>query len=51
MVKDAAGAVWDVGEDALVRQGAQAVRLPRRTAFRAFWFGWFAQFPDTELVK
>jgi hypothetical protein len=27
------------------------VRLARRTAFRAFWFGWYAQFPDTVLVK
>lgn len=51
-VKDAAGARWDVGEDALVRRRrAPAVRLARRTAFRAFWFGWYAQFPDTELVK
>jgi hypothetical protein len=51
-VNDAAGAVWDVGEDALVRRApAAAARLPRRTAFRAFWFGWYAQFPDTELVK
>ena len=50
-LKDATGATWDVGEEALVRSGPSPVRLPRRTAFRAFWFGWFAQFPDTELVK
>jgi hypothetical protein len=50
-VRDTAGAIWDVAEDALVRQGSSPTRLPRRTAFRAFWFGWFAQFPDTELVK
>jgi hypothetical protein len=24
---------------------------PRVPARRAFWFGWFAQFPETELVK
>jgi hypothetical protein len=40
-----------VTEVALVLEGTPAVRLPRRTAFRAFWFGWFAQFPDTVLVK
>ena len=50
-VRDAAGATWEVGEEAVVRQDGSGVRLPRRTAFRAFWFGWFAQFPDTELVK
>jgi len=27
---------------------APLARLPAR---RAFWFGWFAQFPDTELVR
>jgi hypothetical protein len=25
--------------------------LRRVTAFRAFWFGWYAQFPDTILIK
>ncbi len=24
---------------------------PRVSAQRAFWFGWYAQFPDTLLVK
>ncbi len=50
-VRDAAGRQWDVHEDALVLSGPSSIRLPRRTAFRAFWFGWHAQFPDTELVK
>ena len=27
------------------------VRLPRVAAQRAFWFGWYAQFPETELIK
>jgi hypothetical protein len=48
---DLAGRRWAVTEVALVLEGTPAVRLPRRTAFRAFWFGWFAQFPDTVLVK
>jgi hypothetical protein len=50
-VRDTRGRVWEVGEDALVLAGAAPVKLPRRTAFRAFWFGWYAQFPDTVLVK
>jgi len=50
-VRDAAGASWTVSEDALVPTAAGAALLPRVTAFRAFWFGWYAQFPDTILVK
>ncbi len=42
------GEVWQVTEDALV---AGAVRLRRVPAFRAFWFGWVAQFPGTKLIK
>jgi len=28
--------------------GPVAPRVPAR---RAFWFGWHAQFPDTELIR
>lgn len=49
-VRDGTGAVWDVTEDALVPRAGGA-SLPRVPAFRAFWFGWYAQFPDTVLVK
>jgi hypothetical protein len=49
-VRDQAGALWTVTEDALVSRTGSAV-LPRVPAFRAFWFGWYAQFPDTILVK
>ena len=35
-------------EDALV---SEDVRLERVPAYRAFWFGWVAQFPDTKLIK
>jgi hypothetical protein len=49
-VRDQTGALWTVTEDALVpRAGTKP--LPRVPAFRAFWFGWYAQFPDTVLVK
>ena len=49
-VIDAAGRVWQVSEDALVPEDAAAVRLARVPAQRAFWFGWYAQFPDTALI-
>ena len=50
-VVDAGGSVWRVTEDALVAEAPSDDRLPRVAAQRAFWFGWFAQFPDTILIK
>jgi hypothetical protein len=47
-VEDAQGRAWRIDEDAL--RHAEQVR-PRIPARRAFWFGWHAQFPDTELVR
>jgi hypothetical protein len=44
------GGRWRGNEDALVHE-TSSVRAARRTAFRAFWFGWHAQFPDTESIK
>jgi hypothetical protein len=41
---------WEVTEDALVATGRLPPR-PRLAAQRAFWFGWHAQFPRTELVR
>ena len=49
-IADDSGAQWRITEDALVAESGD-VRLPRVTANRAFWFGWYAQFPDTILVK
>jgi hypothetical protein len=49
-LEDAGGGRWRITEDALVQeQGAE--RRARVPAHRAFWFGWYAQFPETELVK
>ena len=45
---DDSGRTWKVTEGALV---SEDVRLERVPAHRAFWFGWFAQFPETRLVK
>lgn len=50
-VRDAAGRMWQVTEAALVSRDDPARRLARVAAHRAFWFGWYAQFPDTMLVK
>ena len=49
-VADATGAVWAVEENALVAESDTTRRLPRVAAQRAFWFGWYAQFPETVLV-
>ena len=50
-VADDAGRVWSITEGALVLEGDPRVRLPRLPAQRAFWFGWYAQFPNTELIQ
>ncbi len=46
-VADATDGAWRISEDALERDDVRLVRLP---AQRAFWFGWYAQFPDTVLI-
>lgn len=43
------GSVWNIEEDQLV--GPQNQGLRRIPAHRAFWFGWSAAFPGTELVQ
>ena len=47
-VVDAAGTKWQAGEDALVTGTRRLARVP---AQRAFWFAWYAQFPNTALFK
>ena len=49
-IEDASGKLWEAREDQLVPLEAPAEALPRITAFRAFWFGWYAQYPRTELI-
>ena len=50
-VEDTRGGLWRVGEDALVDETDPTRRLSRYAAHRAFWFGWYAQFPGTALIK
>ena len=49
-VADEAGRVWRITEAGLVLDSDSDVRLARVPAQRAFWFGWYAQFPDTALI-
>ncbi len=50
---DSEGRSWRLTEDALVPEDAVAGMAPlaRVPARLAFWFGWYAQFPETELVR
>jgi hypothetical protein len=43
------GQGWTLTEDALI--GDDGSRKERLAAHRAFWFGWYAQFPETRLVN
>ena len=51
VLRDRAGRTWRVTEDALLGQGDADGEGPRVSAQRAFWFGWYAQFPTTLLFK
>ena len=51
LLQDTEGRRWNLTEDALRSEDASLAPLPRVPARRAFWFGWYAQFPTTELVR
>lgn len=48
-VLDEHGRRWRVSEPALLGEGGE--ELARLPAHRAFWFGWFAAFPGSELIQ
>src|SRR5262249_14171173 len=50
-VVDETGRWWRVTEAALVLATDPSTRAPRVAAQRAFWFGWYAQFPETRLIR
>ena len=50
-VGDQMGRAWRITEAALALDGDPSVRRVRVPAQRAFWFGWYAQFPETELIE
>lgn len=48
-VRDSTGKAWKLTEDRLIGPGGAS--LKRLPAHRAFWFGWYAAYPATRLVK
>jgi hypothetical protein len=50
-VADDRGRRWRVAEEALIPDGHEQMPKPRLPAWRTFWFGWYAQFPDTTLIQ
>ncbi len=50
-VIDTGGRAWKVTEAGLEAETDPKLELPRVPAHRAFWFGWYAQHPDTVLIK
>ena len=49
VAKDSKGRLWTVGEEWL--ENKKGKRLNRLPYHRAFWFGWHAAFPQTQLIK
>lgn len=49
-VRDEQGRQWVAEEDFLAATFDPNLRLPRIPGHRVFWFGWFAQYPDTVLI-
>ena len=41
------GAKWEITEDALINKSQPSQRLSRLSGHMAFWFGWFAFYPET----
>jgi len=50
-VKDGRDRTWRIAEHAFVCGDSSLPSLPRIPSHRAFWFGCFAQHPDTELIR
>ena len=48
-VQDGSGMTWTMDEHAITAEDGRA--LHRIPAQRAFWFGWYAAFPNTRLVQ
>ena len=48
-VLDADGRSWQVSEEALI--GPDGETLPRINGHLAYWFGWYAFYPETELYQ
>ena len=51
LLRDQQGRAWQAGGDALVPAGDPSQRLERLPGHMAYWFGWFAFNPDTEVYS
>ncbi|MCP5048596.1 MAG: hypothetical protein GY940_15610 [bacterium] len=51
LVLDGKNRAWEITEPFLQLRGKPDVTLMRVPAHSAFWFGWYAQFPRTLLIK
>jgi hypothetical protein len=52
LAEPAVGSLWKVEEEALLpRASLTASALPRFPGHHAYWFGWYAFFPDTTLYE
>jgi hypothetical protein len=51
LLQDSNGNAWKVTEDSLFPMESSLKALPRIPAQRAFWFGWYSQYPETRLIK
>jgi len=50
-VEDENGESWQVTEEALIPQTTGAQPHPRLPAHRTYWFAWYAQHPETRLIR
>ena len=46
---DNQGQIWEIEEEALVQVDDSSQRLERLSSHNAYWFGWYAFHPTTEL--
>lgn len=51
LAEPSTGKSWRIGEDTLVAESSDASPLPRFPGHRAYWFGWYAFFPDTSVYE
>ena len=51
MLQDSSGVRWRIRDEMLIPQSDKAAAAPRQPTTRVYWFGWFAQYPETLLFK
>ena len=51
ILRDGTGREWAMTEEGLVPVGGGDPRLARLPSHTAFWFGWYASYPQTSLYE